>query len=327
MDADFQEQYVAAEQAYSASEFDKADDLARPLLGKLEPLPASGAERDATLAWRAFVALLLGHIHLYGKDDVGQSAEFYRLVLASEPPDTLRELAQQGLNESLERSPVLDVAVSAPAAAEEPASVPFPNQSSQPASDALIRDPFLNTSSTPVAGDQRAAAEKPAAQPVETAMPWLKTNTKTATKTNAQQPRELDSAQERSEQPVSLEEAPAQALTPSLSGAFDSDPKRLEAGLLRVHLKHSRQLGSSSAQTADDDHPTSLPLRSLFLFKRLEYGLTFLIGLFNIRSALQRVFTLLSCWARGATRFGTFPYQHCPLRPRQSRGAARVPGR
>ncbi len=267
MDADFQEQYVAAEQAYSASEFDKADDLARPLLGKLEPLPASGAERDATLAWRAFVALLLGHIHLYGKDDVGQSAEFYRLVLASEPPDTLRELAQQGLNESLERSPVIDVAVSAPAAAEEePASVPFQSQSSQTASDALIRDPFLNASSTPAAVDQRAAAEKPAAekpaaQPVETAMPWLKTNTKTATTTNAPQPRELDSAQERSEQPVSLEEAPAQALTPSLAGAFDSDPKRLEAGLLRVHLKHSRQLGSSSAQTADDDKPTSLPLQ------------------------------------------------------------------
>ncbi len=266
MDADFQEQYVAAEQAYSASEFDKAEDLARPLLGKLEPLPASGAERDATLAWRAFVALLLGHIHLYGKDDVSQSAEFYRLVLASEPPDTLRELAQQGLNESLERSPVIDVAVSAPAAAEEPASVPFQKQSSQPASDVLIRDPFLNTSSTPAAGDQRAAAEKPAAekpaaQPVETAMPWLKTNTKTATKTNAPQPRELDSAQERSEQPVSLEEAPAQVLTPSLAGAFDSNPKRLEAGLLRVHLKHSRQLGSSSAQTADDDQPTSLPLQ------------------------------------------------------------------
>ncbi len=265
MDADFQKQYVAAEQAYSASEFDKADDLARPLLGKLEPLPASGAERDATLAWRAFVALLLGHIHLYGMDDVGQSAEFYRLVLASEPPDTLRELAQQGLNESLERSPVIDVAVSAPAAAEEPASVPFQNQSSQPASDALIRDPFLNASSTPAAGDQRAAAEKPAAKPVETAMPWLKTNTKTATKTNtktnAPQPRELGSAQERSEQPVSLEEAPAQALTPSLAGAFDSNPKRLEAGLLRVHLKHSRQLGSSSAQTADDDQPTSLPLQ------------------------------------------------------------------
>lgn len=266
MDADFQEQYVAAEQAYSASEFDKAEDLARPLLGKLEPLPASGAERDATLAWRAFVALLLGHIHLYGKDDVSQSAEFYRLVLASEPPDTLRELAQQGLNESLERSPVIDVAVSAPAAAEEPASVPFQNQSSQPASDVLIRDPFLNASSTPAAVDQRAAAEKPAAekpaaQPVETAMPWLKTNTKTATKTNAPQPRELDSAQERSEQPVSLEEAPAQVLTPSLAGAFDSNPKRLEAGLLRVHLKHSRQLGSSSAQTADDDQPTSLPLQ------------------------------------------------------------------
>ena len=111
MDADFQEQYVAAEQAYSASEFDKADDLARPLLGQLEPLPASGAERDATLAWRAFVALLLGHIHLYGKDDASQSAEFYRLVLASEPPDTLRKLAQQGLSEALERSPVIDLSL------------------------------------------------------------------------------------------------------------------------------------------------------------------------------------------------------------------------
>ena len=164
MDADFQEQYVAAEQAYSASEFAKADELARPLLGQLEPLPASGAERDATLAWRAFVALLLGHIYLYGKDDVSQSADFYRLVLASEPPDTLRELAQQGLNEALERSPVIDVAVSAPMA-EELASVPFANASSQLAGNDLIRDPFLNATTT------RAAAYNSEAETIETAMP------------------------------------------------------------------------------------------------------------------------------------------------------------
>ena len=173
MDADFQEQYVAAEQAYSASEFDKADDLARPLLEQLEPLPASGAERDATLAWRAFVALLLGHIHLYGKDDASQSAEFYRLVLASEPPDTLRELAQQGLSEALERSPVIDVAVSAPAA-EELASIPFGKVTSEPASSDLIRDPFLNATSTRTAKAKRTAADKPATETIETAMPWLK---------------------------------------------------------------------------------------------------------------------------------------------------------
>ena len=262
MDADFQEQYVAAEQAYSASEFDKADALARPLLGQLDPLPASGAERDATLAWRAFVALLLGHIHLYGKDDVSQSAEFYRLVLASEPPDTLRELAQQGLNEALERSPVIDVDVSA-AAAEELASVPFANASGQPAGNDLIRDPFLNATTT------RAAADNSEAETIETAMPWLKAESQQPKERQqpkgSQQRRELDSAQEQAENPISLQEAPKQTSKPVLSSPFDTDPKRLKAGLLRVTLKHTPQSRESSALTADDAQPTSLSLQ-----KRLE---------------------------------------------------------
>ena len=258
MDADFQEQYVAAEQAYSASEFDKADDLARPLLGQLEPLPPSGAERDATLAWRAFVALLLGHIHLYGKDDGSQSAEFYRLVLASEPPDTLRELAQQGLSEALERSPVIDVAVSAPAA-EELASIPFGDVTSEPASDDLIRDPFLNASSTRTAADKRSPMKRPAAETIETAMPWLKAEWDEPK--GSQQPRNLDSSQDLAEDPANLEQAPEQASTPSLASAFDTDPKRLEAGLLRINLKQISQLGSPSAKAADNDPPTSLPLR------------------------------------------------------------------
>ena len=256
MDADFQEQYVAAEQAYSASEFDKADDLARPLLGQLEPLPASGAERDATLAWRAFVALLLGHIHLYGKDDASQSAEFYRLVLASEPPDTLRELAQQGLSEALERSPVIDVAVSAPAA-EELASIPFGNVTSEPASNDLVRDPFLNATST------RPTADKPAVETIETAMPWLKAETDQPKV--SQQQKGLNSSQKQAEDPENLEHAIEQTSTPSLARRFDTDPKRLEAGLLRVNLKHLSQLGLSSAQAADDNPPAPLPLR-----KRLE---------------------------------------------------------
>ena len=262
MDADFQEQYVAAEKAYSASEFDKADELARPLLEQLEPLPASGAERDATLAWRAFVALLLGHIHLYGMDDVSQSAEFYRLVLASEPPDTLRELAQQGLNEALERSPVIDVDVSA-AAAEELASVPFANASGQPAGNDLIRDPFLNATTT------RAAADNSEAETIETAMPWLKAESQQPKERQqpkgSQQRRELDSAQEQAENPISLQEAPKQTAKPALSSPFDTDPNRLKAGLLRVTLKHTPQSRASSALTADDAQPTSLSLQ-----KRLE---------------------------------------------------------
>ena len=271
MDADFQEQYVAAEQAYSASEFDKADDLARPLLEQLEPLPASGAERDATLAWRAFVALLLGHIHLYGKDDASQSAEFYRLVLASEPPDTLRELAQQGLSEALERSPVIDVAVSAPAA-EELASIPFGKVTREPASSDLIRDPFLNASSTRTAADKRSPINRPAAETIETAMPWLKAEMDQPKVSQQQlgleqqprleQPRELNSSQEPAEHPVNLEHAPEQASSPSLARTFDTDPKRLEAGLLRVNLKHLSQLGSPSAQAADGDQPKSQSLQN-----------------------------------------------------------------
>ena len=256
MNADFQEQYVAAEQAYSASEFDKADDLARPLLGQLDPLPASGAERDATLAWRAFVALLLGHIHLYGKDDVSQSADFYRLVLASEPPDTLRELAQQGLNEALERSPVIDVAVSAPPA-EELASVPFANASRQSGGNDLIRDPFLNTTAT------RAEADNRDAETIKTAMPWLKAESQQPKE--SPQPKDLDSAEERTEKSINLGDAPQQASTPSLTRAFDAAPQRLEDGLLRVNLKNIAQVGSSSAQTADEDQAKSLSLQ-----KRLE---------------------------------------------------------
>ncbi len=246
MDADFQEQYVAAEQAYSASEFDKADELARPLLGQLEPLPDSGAERDATLAWRAFVALLLGHIHLYGKDDVSQSAEFYRLVLASEPPDTLRELAQQGLNEALEHSPVIDVAVSSPAA-EELASVPFANASSQPAANDLIRDPFLNATAT------RTATNNNDVDTIETAMPWLKAE--------SQLRGEQDRAQQQAENLIPLQEAPQQTSKPALSRPYENDPKRVEAGLLRVTLKHAALHGAQSAHAADDAQQTSLSLQ------------------------------------------------------------------
>ena len=71
----------------------------------------------------------------------------------------------------------------------------------------------------------------------------------------------MDSSNNLAEEPANLEQASEQASTSSLASAFDTDPKRLEAGLLRINLKQISQLGSSSAGFADDDPPTSLPLR------------------------------------------------------------------
>jgi hypothetical protein len=171
-------------------------------------------------------------------------------VLASEPPDTLRELAQQGLNEALERSPVIDVDVSA---AEELASVPFANASGQPAGNDLIRDPFLNATTT------RAAADNSEAETIETAMPWLKAESQQPKK--RQQRRELDNAQEQAENPIALEEAPKQTSKPALSRPFDTDPKRMESGLLRVTLKPNPQSGAPSAETTGDAQRPSLSLQ------------------------------------------------------------------
>ena len=97
MDGDFQSNYLAAEQAYGAGDFETAQSITVELLNQLEPLPEEGAERDAVLAWRAFVALLAGHIDLYGFQAPDQAESHYQLVLASHPQDTLRELAEQGL--------------------------------------------------------------------------------------------------------------------------------------------------------------------------------------------------------------------------------------
>ena len=250
MDADFQEQYVTAEQAYSSGDFSKADALAQDLLERLKPLPTSGAERDANLAWRAFVALLLGHIHLYGKDDVSQGAEFYRLVLASDPQETLRELAQQGLDEAHERSPIVDVEISKEddedgagednIQDEEPALLEIP--SNQPVSEELIRDPFLQTGSLPEIGEKTATAT------IETAMPWL------TTESTQSQP--IGRTKQIVPSKALVEQPAANAAQPSTSDLFDADPKRLEAGLLRFTLENHHQLKSGEPDSAPSNRPT-----------------------------------------------------------------------
>ncbi|KZR84597.1 hypothetical protein [Synechococcus sp. MIT S9504] len=162
MDGDFQSKYLAAEKAYGAGDFEAAQSITLELLSQLEPIPEEGAERDAVLAWRAFVALLAGHIVLYGFQEPAQARKFYQLVLASNPQDTLRELAEQGL-ERTRGTPELVTGSEQVIDQDE-------DQCTQPAqttgSLALIADPFLSA----------ASAKEDSLQPtvITTAMPWLK---------------------------------------------------------------------------------------------------------------------------------------------------------
>ena len=140
MDEDFQQRYQAAERAYGAGQYDEAHRIATALLDQLSGTAKDPEEEKALLGWRAFVALLLGHIELYGLEQPSQASAFFQTVLASQPHDTLRELAQQGLKRAAE------MAETAPAD--------------------ILRDPFLPEQ--PVNSQGQTAATNQSS-----AMPWL----------------------------------------------------------------------------------------------------------------------------------------------------------
>ena len=165
MDGDFQSDYLAAEQAYGAGDFEAARKITLELLSQLEPVPEDGSERDAVLAWRAFVALLAGHIELYGFQDPAQAESFYKLVLASNPQDTLLELAEQGLERTLKGH----VVVKGPEQVADPAEAPHTETVAVNLSTALIADPFLNKSTEAINSVQTMVTS--------TAMPWLNSET------------------------------------------------------------------------------------------------------------------------------------------------------
>ena len=265
MDGDFQSNYLAAEQAYAAGEFQTARSTVLNLLDQLEPLPESGNERQATLAWRAFVALLAGHIHLYGLNETDQARGYYELVLASNPQDTLRDLAEQGLERSRENQP-------AEIQAEPGIAAPTnPDTESSPVagSPELIRDPFLKQSCDSIQPDQSETAE------VSTATPWLADSshgqTETAIKIEAIEHNSLH--KQEMEMGISKQSGPmlasSKAQTPSpennqieLSQTdCEEDPlikqtlkQRLETGRLRVKLPDQpatpskRDAGSNAAK-------------------------------------------------------------------------------
>ena len=164
MDGDFQSNYLAAEQAYGAGDFEAARNITLELLSQLEPVPEDGAERDAVLAWRAFVALLAGHIELYGFQNAAQAESFYKLVLASNPQDTLQELAEQGLERTLNDHE----AVTGTDQVTDSVEAPRAETVATNLSTALIADPFLGRASD--------AADSVQPTVTSTAMPWLKSD-------------------------------------------------------------------------------------------------------------------------------------------------------
>ena len=175
MDGDFQLQYQAAERAYGAGDYPEARRLAGDLLNQLGDQPQDPDTQAAVLGWRAFVALLLGHIDLHGLENPAGAVDFYQQVLDSQPQETLAELAQQGL-ERCQRAITAAgtaIAVNSPSPdsrsqnsrASQPETAVVPPRQMLPE---LLRDPFLTQQPASTAGpDQATDQNKP------TAMPWL----------------------------------------------------------------------------------------------------------------------------------------------------------
>ena len=163
MNGDFQQTYQAAERAYGGGDYETAHHLASGLLKQLDVEERADDDQvhDAVLGWRAFVALLLGHIELHGRERPDQAANYYQLALACQPQDTLADLARQGLQRSL----------------VEPEAVQAESLPS------MLQDPFLNNA---------APATTPGLSQT-TAMPWLTENSSPpqARETPAPEPRRM----------------------------------------------------------------------------------------------------------------------------------------
>jgi hypothetical protein len=155
VDADFEQQYQAAERAYGLGEYTEAHALASAMWDQLQS--ASDEHNPSlVLGWRAVVALLLGHIQLHGLQQPDQAALFYQQVLDSEPEATLAALADQGLEHCRSQNTISTATTTTtPANGDGDGGGAIPD---------LLKDPFLTTDP-----DQA----KPAPVDVVTAMPWL----------------------------------------------------------------------------------------------------------------------------------------------------------
>ena len=242
MDEDFQQRYQAAERAYGAGQYDEAHRIATALLDQLSGTAKDPEEEKALLGWRAFVALLLGHIELYGLEQPSQASTFFQTVLDSQPHDTLRELAQQGLKRaaamaaSKTNTPINEPSTNEPSTNQPPSLTPE-TPTTAPAD--ILRDPFLLEQ--PVNGQEQTASTNQSS-----AMPWL------------------DQMTEAFPEPTPAASAPEPVIEPDPgeSDPSDPDPMDLLAGsLLRVKLP--TQFAKSEAREAPADSSGSSWLQRL----------------------------------------------------------------
>ncbi len=240
MDVDVQQQYLAAEQAYGDGNFQQAETIASSLLRQLETGTRSGAEQDARLAWRAFVALLLGHIYFHGLNQSRQALDHYQLVLNSHPPDTLRDLAQQGLDRckglaELEQGQTPDEPETKTGGALDNSSETRGNED---IGQALIRDPFLQSSVRPPTQ----------LQPMASATPWLNSTTSTRESILAQTDRTVVPSKPQPPKPEIVDPSSDKTKLDSTSpSGTDSEPIRqdetIEADTDRLDADASVQKG------------------------------------------------------------------------------------
>ena len=257
MDGDFQQRYQAAEQAYGEGRYPDAQGLATTLLEQLEATPDTPETRAAKLGWRAIVGLLLGHIALYGQNRSDQAKRFYRLVLDSDPQETLAELAHQGLERCQLQLPV----------EKQPVEEKLPD---------LLQDPFITPSTT--------AEAQTAQQPTRpTAMPWLDAASPDPSSPSDQQsldplPAEPDQKTEPEPTPPT-QPVPVPPPTPTPTPTQNVEPvkdrdataaERLSGALLRIRLDGIEPLDQK--QRADDDASASLFQRLQRRLKRSDRG-------------------------------------------------------
>jgi hypothetical protein len=103
------ERYGAIERAYCEERWMTVINDGQQLLGEL----ASAAEASP-VGLKERLQLLIGHAYLYGLGDRDSAEDFYQAVLGSDAEPTLRQIAEQGLQQC-----VLPVAAPASAEAEE----------------------------------------------------------------------------------------------------------------------------------------------------------------------------------------------------------------
>ena len=217
MDDDFQQRYKAAERAYGAGDYLEAGRIARALLNRLEATPEDPDEQAAAQGWRAFVALLLANVELFGLNHAETAAGLYQLVLDNQPHETLAELAEQGLKR-------------ASANPDEPTATRQTTPVSSATGTDLLRDPFLkdqNPSSSSSTASNHPSTSTP------TAMPWVEQLPNTNT------------TQTPSEEPtISAEPEPPAEPQPTADPIPSPQPDPmdlLEGSLLRVKVQPPTQ--------------------------------------------------------------------------------------